>query len=400
MTTQTTKTFLLICLAALITLGCVTELTVRRHSTVSLSDAAADGIFGDFSAIVYVKDSSTDVACATDFGQYPCLYLRDGAVGTYAGPSAINSQADFNAVIAAPGYIKVVGSIGWCGQFLPGIIGCAPVPGSSLTVVRFTSSMEGSLWAHEFGHTTGLDHRSGPRNLMDPTMDPGQNEIDAFECLLIGSKYDWIYGQESVLAEGGVDGMTDAQFEPVGVEEFVRRVYIHGTPMIAAMQYGEADVAPLLEMLADPDEKDHWGNVVAVLGVIGDESVAEALIGFASRPRTEPIDWEGAKPLSSAMMGLGYLLNRTGSRLALDYLTSATNRGVWLAGAEVEAQLRTSAMIGLALSGHPEARDVLLRAERESAGEAKDALSASAVAEALEAHALIAAEGLEGYYRR
>ncbi|WP_179957550.1 hypothetical protein [Exilibacterium tricleocarpae] len=69
-----------------------------------------------------------------------------------------------------PGFVKAVNRINWCGGFSPNIIGCAPAPGNGILVVRFTSSLEGILWAHEHGHTRGLRHRNSSTAVMAPSI--------------------------------------------------------------------------------------------------------------------------------------------------------------------------------------------------------------------------------------
>ena len=180
---------LLAVLAMLTSGGCLTELTVRRHSTVPVSNALANSILGDFSSVINTSDTPTDFACAGDFGTIgdttfmPAFYMRDGNVTTYAGVGNINSQANFNAVIGAPGYAKVVNAINWCSGLTPNVIGCAPVPGNSFAVVRFTTNQEGILWAHEFGHTVGLPHRNGPTTVMNSFISTSQLEINSNECI-------------------------------------------------------------------------------------------------------------------------------------------------------------------------------------------------------------------------
>ena len=55
----------------------------------------------------------------------------------------------------------------------------------SLQEFQTIKSMEGILWAHEFGHNKGLRHRVGQLLLMNPSISPTQkglnsNESDAF----------------------------------------------------------------------------------------------------------------------------------------------------------------------------------------------------------------------------
>ena len=116
--------FVVLILAAALSSACVTPLSVRRHSSVTLDNATADSILNRFSDTVSRADSDTDFACAVDFNALtfvdnaqPAHFLRSGDVETYAATANITSRADFDTVMATPGYVKVVNSITWCGGF-------------------------------------------------------------------------------------------------------------------------------------------------------------------------------------------------------------------------------------------------------------------------------------------
>lgn len=170
----------LISLIAIVSVGagCVVthELQIRRYTTSSLTNARADTILGEMTNIAQVKDGSDDVACLIEFE-------RDGSVTTFStGDGSIDSSAEFSAVNGLSGNVKVVNEINWCGSLVPGIIGCAPVPGNSLVVVRFTNSMEGVLWLHEFGHNKGLLHRDVANAIMRPFIGVNHRRMNMAEC--------------------------------------------------------------------------------------------------------------------------------------------------------------------------------------------------------------------------
>jgi len=52
--------------------------------------------------------------------------------------------------------------------------------------------------------------------------------------------------------------------------------------------YGASDVPELLAMLHSEDEEEYWSRVVGVLGVVGDDDVADALIEFIKEPVIGP----------------------------------------------------------------------------------------------------------------
>jgi hypothetical protein len=98
------------------------------------------------------------------------------------GDGSIDSGAEFNAVVALQGHVKVVNQINWCGRIGFNIIGCSPTPGNSLVVVRFTANQEGILWAHEYGHTRGLPHNPASTAIMNPTIATTRTMVTPSEC--------------------------------------------------------------------------------------------------------------------------------------------------------------------------------------------------------------------------
>ncbi len=51
----------------------------------------------------------------------------------------------------------------------------------SLQEFQTIKSMEGILWAHEFGHNKGLRHRAGQSLLMNPTVGPTEKGLNSAE---------------------------------------------------------------------------------------------------------------------------------------------------------------------------------------------------------------------------
>ncbi len=141
-----------------------------------VSNQRATQILKDGTEVLQTNDGPGDVSCKVKF-------QRDGAVVTFTfGDGEIDSGAEFNTVLALPGYVKVVREINWCGGLVPNVIGCAPVPGDSLVVVRFTPSLEGILWDHEYGHNKGLSHRNDPNAVMNPAIGPTHRRVTSTEC--------------------------------------------------------------------------------------------------------------------------------------------------------------------------------------------------------------------------
>ncbi|OGG46038.1 MAG: hypothetical protein A3F84_01840 [Candidatus Handelsmanbacteria bacterium RIFCSPLOWO2_12_FULL_64_10] len=192
------------------------------------------------------------------------------------------------------------------------------------------------------------------------------------------------------------------------VRAFVRQTFIHGVPYEQASRFTSADATVLLEMLGNAQERAFWPNVVVTLGVIGDERGVDPLIAFFNREVSGTLSSSEYSAKTSVLMSLGYLVNRSKNLKALTYLVDSLNPETWATRrlnwvspyhpteAERNQQLTAMAVMGLALSGHPIAREALVALQaRLGAGAPERAL----VEEALRAHEVIAREGLAAYYK-
>lgn len=84
-------------------------------------------------------------------------------------------------------------------------------------------------------------------------------------------------------------------------------------PYEKAVKYDASVVPTLLEMLNDPTEQDYWSNIVVTLGMIGDESAAEPMIEFIEKGKEGTPMRSQYRAKTSAIMALGYLINKSGS---------------------------------------------------------------------------------------
>lgn len=377
------------------------RLQVRRFTTTTLSNADADRILTDATTVLQTNDGTGDVACGV-------AMARDGDVTVFTtGDGSIDSNAEFNTLIGLPGHIKAVNQINWCGGLIPNVIGCAPVPGNSLAIVRFTPSLEGILWAHEFGHNKGLSHRNDDSNaVMNGTIASTRLRITSAECNAFRTLPAIALASETVMPQ-------ESESNPMDVSDFVRQVFIHGVPYEEASKYGPADVPKLLAMLNDRAEEEYWPNIVVVLGMIGDESAVDPLVAFIQADDERGLSRAHYTAKTSALMSLGYLINKTGNQKALDFLKEGLDPGIWAAKNVGVAPFQTStterdydfakfAILGLALSGRPEAAEALRALQQPAETETQRAFQAQVsdlVSEMLVEHGKVAEEGLENYYR-
>lgn len=159
-------------------------LQVYRFTTASIDDSTVDGILADTSTVLQTNDGLGDEACLVHFTR-----VR-GVTVFNVGDGSIDSESEYNVVLAFPFFpmpmtntVKVVNQINWCDVIKPGFLGCAPLGGRSQVVLRTSTDQEGILWAHEYGHTQGRDHRDdSDHNVMFRTLAPNRRRVNGSEC--------------------------------------------------------------------------------------------------------------------------------------------------------------------------------------------------------------------------
>lgn len=198
--------------------------------------------------------------------------------------------------------------------------------------------------------------------------------------------------------------------ELMDIKSFVHQTFIHGVRYQEASKYGSDVVPVLLEMLEDPAEKDFWANEVITLCIIGDENAVEPIIAFINKDVQGELSESHYRAKTSAIMALGYLINKSGSKKALEYLKECISPEVWTERklnwkgpyqASVDdrnEQLSTMAVLGLALSGNPEALRTLQQPAVSSKAQKFQAQVSDVISEAIKANKKIAKEGLIEYY--
>ncbi len=327
------------------------SLTVSRYTATTLSNADVDGIFSSSSNVLQTNNGTGDVACAVALN-------RSGNIAVFTtGDGSIDTSAELSAIFGLAGNVKVVDDVNYCAnQFNTSYIGCGQTPGSSFITERFTASQEGILWAHEYGHNTGLPHRdTSTNNVMYYSIGSNRTRINQTEC----NSY-----RSSAASTAATSTAESGPIGKVPVKEFVSNIYFDGLPLDKAATYAEKDASILLDMLKDPRQVRYHENIALTLGMIGDPRAVEPLIAFINKPVAAKESRPAYKGRVGAIVALGYLVNRNKSKKALSFLKESSTPESWkkrnIKGTSKtdEAKRRDLskyAIIGLGLSGDPEA---------------------------------------------
>lgn len=218
--------------------------------------------------------------------------------------------------------------------------------------------------------------------------------------------------QLNIIANTHQELMPAAQ--SLDIKDFVRQTFITGVPYEEASKYGSDVVPTLLEMLEDTAEETHWSNVVVTLCIIGDETAVDPILAFIAKDQGE-LSHSHYKAITSAVIALGYLVNKTGNQKALDYLMACIDPNVWEerklswtspSQASVAArnqQLSTVAILGLTLAAKPEAAEALRTLQQPATTESAKQFQAQVsnmVSDALNDLDMIAKDGLAEYYKK
>lgn len=156
------------------------DVDVKRHFLTSISDSEVDRILTIASEVLIKADGSGDVSA-------DARIRRVGSIGTVtAGGGVITKRSEFDALFSSQErgvrQVRVVQQIKWCGE--PGtFLGCADLTGYRIAVVRTSPEQDPLTWAHEFGHTIGLDHRDVRFALMRPNSNPENKYLNGSEAV-------------------------------------------------------------------------------------------------------------------------------------------------------------------------------------------------------------------------
>lgn len=187
------------------------------------------------------------------------------------------------------------------------------------------------------------------------------------------------------------------------VAAYVKSTHVHSVDYAeASTLFGSRDIPALLRILRSRGEEEHWGNAALVLGAIGNRRVIAPLIDLA-KGGSGKISTDHQRAKSAALIGLGYALNKTPDQAGMDFLTRGLSESNWSRlrwtsalypdAAELRRQMSTLCLLGLGLTGKPEAARAL-----ESFTPADDSQRAT-LEDAKRMHSIVAAKGIAEFYR-
>lgn len=155
-------------------------LTVSRFNGVDdFTEDNAQEIIAHMARILLTDDDGTgpnDVGCDVNF-------TLAGVVETFDdGYGEVVSEQDFQEIINLPGDVKVVEDVRWCKDTI-GNIGACSDRNTFVVETGLPLATAGSLWAHEFGHVRGLEHRHDePTMVMNAVVSDRSQQVEDWEC--------------------------------------------------------------------------------------------------------------------------------------------------------------------------------------------------------------------------
>lgn len=204
------------------------------------------------------------------------------------------------------------------------------------------------------------------------------------------------------------------------IEVLASDYYFSTPPVDLAESFPEPVAnATLTQILRDRNKEPVWTNAATMLGLSAGAPAAGILIAFIERGSGSDasVSLEGARAISAAILSLGYLVIRTGSGQALDYLIAGVNPPEWNmrslswtseaypSNEERNKQLAIVCILALALTAQPRALATLQSLDKRIEQEPRNGQPAlppqmhAAVTHALESFPIIQEYGLLGYYR-
>ena len=330
------------------------RLSIGRVASAPLSNAQADAILAGATRVLRSRDSGSDVSADV-------VLQRRGDVRVIAGPAVIASAEDYARIGASGVQVAIVEAVRFCTATKPGILGCSHIGGSFMALVR-RSSLEDIIWAHEYGHNCGLNHRNDPSALMYTVAGSSRRSLTSGEA----GAYERKGSGRGSAAISAPEADADA---PASAGEFLERVYVHGIPFSHVADFVSADAARFKAVLADPSRKAQWLNASVALGAIGTPDAVESVRGFVREGRGR-LTHDAYQAKLGAVTGLGYGASRRAGGSALDELCKGCSLDSWRREVqwsppgvgsrdETARELTSASFSGLALSGTDEAAKML-----------------------------------------
>lgn len=210
----------------------------------------------------------------------------------------------------------------------------------------------------------------------------------------------------SLLVGGAAIAQSPVRAQPLNwsaaeIEFLARTPFSEGIPPDLVLSFPPAVAAPVLrQMLANPAEAQNWPNVAGMLGMIGSREDARTLYDFAQAPLPDNVDPHlKARARSSAILGLGYLANRTRSPEALAFLSKGVDPDSWPRDTgdifKPEQAAKTS-MLALGLAGTQDALRSIDGARSLPLFQSQS--GAATLDEAIKTFRIVYSRGLLGYY--
>lgn len=330
------------------------QLCIRNFEKIVITDGDADNILERATSVL---NDRINEAC---FG---VALHRQNAVSPYRDefPRSLAAETDFDD-LTEDGCVKVVERITWCGGSVPlnaAILGCAPVPGQGMVVVRtvpgqpddFNKGVEPITWLHEFGHTRGLPHNSlTSLAVMAPGIGPEYRHITLAECAVYKGLRT-VAGASSAAEPQGVKPLIlpaqggeskskrgDRQASPgttkgalLPVEEFVTRPFPSGLPVEQAKLY-VGEQKKVEAMLLDPKFAPYRHNIIGLLGVIGTPETISLLKRVIETPVVGPPTDADIAARLAAPLAIGTIASRFNlPEKEVDLLRKSADPDYWLA---------------------------------------------------------------------
>lgn len=370
---------------------------VSRHASVTITNAAVDAILAEGSAALQADD---DFAPGTEDAPCDTTLARSGSVTLFqsaATPANPATRAAILQVLAEPAFVKVVASIGYCDQAAT-FHGCASRPGHTIAVVH-PGLTRGLVWAHEFGHSTGLAHRGSNRELMRGDLSSSQqNFVNASECA------SFLQGAPEALVPGPKPKLIGSTAELPPIERFLDAAIVDRFPYALIARYPASVADRVMPVLDDPARALAWPNAAAVLGIVGGQREAKRLVQLAAGEAPAGVDGNvHHRARLAAVYALGYYLNRHRDRAVeamLEGWASAAPPPVGAfasadaaLGADRATSFRVTASWAMALAGRA-GGDVMFKG-RKSAALALDASTLDLLAST---YRRVRSRGLAAYY--